>query len=70
MTEGEIWARDALRRLRGRRSSDVRGARPDLARRSQRWELAATCLMLEWHLGMVESEAGEPRNLSAAGEGG
>jgi len=110
MTEGEIWARDALRRLRGRRftpaaigdfllasqrrSADVRGARPDLARRARRWELAgfgawgvlaaggaqpfrrrvghglgwwaATCLMLEWHLGMVESEAGEPRNLSAA----
>lgn len=27
---------------------------------------AATSLMLEWHLGMVESEAGEPRNLAPA----
>lgn len=26
----------------------------------------ATSLMLDWHLGMVESETGEPRNLSAA----
>ena len=27
---------------------------------------AATSLMLEWHLGMVESEDGEPRNLASA----
>lgn len=27
---------------------------------------AATALMLEWHLGMLESETGEPRNLGSA----
>lgn len=27
---------------------------------------AAVCLMLDWHLGMVESEDGEPRNLGTA----
>lgn len=27
---------------------------------------AATCAMLEWHLGMVESEDGQPRNLGPA----
>lgn len=43
------------------------GVRP--FRRRLGWGLgwwAATSLMLEWHLGMVESEAGEPRNLGLA----
>ncbi|MBA3748564.1 MAG: hypothetical protein H0W96_13890, partial [Solirubrobacterales bacterium] len=69
-------------------------ARPALARRARRWELAGAvawsslalggrepfrrravsglawwglvAAMLEWHLGMIESEDGEPRDLGAA----
>lgn len=110
MTDGERWARDELERLRsrhfspaavtafllasGHRAADARAARPDLARRARRWELAglaawalaaaagrqpfrrrlgpglawwgATCVMLDWHLGMFESEDGRPCNLGAA----
>lgn len=110
MTDGERWARDELERLRsrhfspaavtafllasGHRAADARAARPDLARRARRWELAglaawalpaaagrqpfrrwlgpglawwgATCVMLDWHLGMFESEDGRQRNLGAA----
>lgn len=110
MTAGEEWAQAELARLRARgftpaavaaflaasarRSDDVRRARPALARRARRWELAGAAAwsglalsgrqpyrrrvisglawwaivsaMLEWHLGMVESEVGEPRNLGAA----
>lgn len=110
MTDGERWARDELERLRsrhfspaavtafllasGHRATDARGARPDLARRARRWELAglaawalpavagrqpfrrrlgpglawwgATCMMLDRHLGMFESEDGRPCNLGAA----
>lgn len=41
------------------------GERPgDLARAAAWW--AAVCLMLDWHLGMVESADGEPRQLSGA----
>ncbi len=43
----------------GRRSS-----RPSLAPGLAWW--GATCLMLEWHLGMFESEDGRPRDLGAA----
>ena len=110
MTSGEQWAQAELRQLRARRftpaavvaflaaserrADDVRRARPALARRARRWELAGAvawsslalggrepfrrravsglawwglvAAMLEWHLGMIESEDGEPRNLGAA----
>ncbi|MEO7197483.1 MAG: CDP-alcohol phosphatidyltransferase family protein, partial [Solirubrobacterales bacterium] len=77
-----------------RRADEVRRARPELARRARRWELAGpvawsglalggrepfrrravsglawwglVAMMLEWHLGMIESEDGEPRNLGPA----
>lgn len=110
MTEGEQWARAELRALRvrrftpgavvafvaasERRAGDVRRARPALARRARRWELAGAAawsslalngrepfrrravsglawwgivsVMLEWHLGMIESEDGDARNLGPA----
>lgn len=110
MTSGEQWAQAELRQLRARRftpaavvaflaaserrADDVRRARPALARRARRWELAGAAswsslalggrepfrrraasglawwglvaAMLEWHLGMIESEDGEPRNLGPA----
>ena len=110
MTSGEQWAQAELRQLRARRftpaavvaflaaserrADDVRRARPALARRARRWELAGAvawsslalggrepfrrravsglawwglvAAMLEWHLGMIESEDGEPRDLGAA----
>ena len=110
MTSGEQWAQAELRRLRARRftpaavvaflaaserrADEVRRARPALARRARRWELAGAVAwsslalsgrepfrrrtvsglawwglvtaMLEWHLGMIESEDGEPRNLGPA----
>jgi len=110
VTSGEQWAQAELRHLRARRftpaavvaflaaserrADEVRRARPALARRARRWELAGAvvwsslalggrepfrrravsglawwglvAVMLEWHLGMIESEDGEPRNLGAA----
>lgn len=112
-TEGERWTREQLELLLGarftpravasflvasqRRASDVRAARPELARQARTWtavgaaaylaraaagsgqarsaasELAAdltwwtsTALMLDWHLGMVETPEGEPRPLGPA----
>lgn len=109
-TDGELWTREALERLREdkftpqaisrfliashRRSREARTARPALARQSRAWTgigagawcaLAAVdvqpyrrrlarglawwslvALMLEWHLGMVESEDGHPRRLGPA----
>jgi len=110
VTSGEQWVQAELRQLRarrftpavvvafiaasGRRADEVRRARPALARRARRWELAGAVVwsslalvgrepfrrravsglawwglvtaMLEWHLGMMESEDGEPRNLGTA----
>jgi phosphatidylglycerophosphate synthase len=110
VTSGEQWAQAELRQLRARRftpaavvaflaaserrADDVRRARPALARRARRWELAGAvawsslalggrepfrrravsglawwglvAAMLEWHLGMIESEDGEPRDLGSA----
>jgi hypothetical protein len=99
LTEGERWAREELERLRftpagvgrflmasSRRSTEIRRARPELARRAWSWiglggvlYLAApvrlrpalawwagTAVMLDWHLGMFETEDGRPRNLGAA----
>jgi phosphatidylglycerophosphate synthase len=110
VTSGEQWAQAELRQLRARRftpaavvgflaaserrADEVRRARPALARRARRWELAGAvawsslalggrepfrrravsglawwglvAVMLDWHLGMIESEDGEPRNLGAA----
>ena len=110
LTGGEVWARDALERLRAerfspraarrflaesqRRSGEVRSARPALARRARQWTIAgvaawvalaaggaapfrrrlgsglawwtAVGVMLDWHLGMFETEDGEPRNLGPA----
>ena len=109
-TEGELWTREQLQRLRAarfrpvafarfllasqRRAAAVRRARPDVARRELRWALigaggwlaaaaldvppfrrrlraglggwTVTIAMLDWHLGMLETPAGEPRNLEAA----
>ena len=100
-TEGERWTREQLERLLGarftpravtaflvasqRRASDVRAARPELARQARTWTAigavayvargaratdlgwwAATALMLDWHLGMVETPEGEPRPLGPA----
>jgi len=109
-TEGERWAREELGRLLAhrfspravasflaasfRRSAQVRGERPVLARQSRRWLFAgavpwlglalagppagrrragaglawwaAVALMLDWHLGMVETADGQPRPLSGA----
>lgn len=64
------------------RSARIRRERPQLARRAQSWLAlgavahlargrglawwALVALMVDWHLGMVESEDGEPRNLSGA----
>lgn len=100
MTEGERWAREAMRELGGagatpaalarfliasqRRANATRAARPELARQARRWLIlgaaaylpwrprcalrwwAIVSLMLDWHLGMVESETGEPRRLGPA----
>lgn len=110
-TEGELWTREQLELLLAarftpravagflvasqRRASDVRAARPELARQARTWtaagaaayiargvarrrtprpgapasELAwwaAVALMLDWHLGMVETPEGEPRPLGPA----
>jgi hypothetical protein len=64
------------------RSARIRRERPQLARQAQTWLAlgavahlarrrglawwALVALMVDWHLGMVESEDGEPRNLSGA----
>ncbi len=101
MTEGELWAREALDRLRDeglsgwafvrflaasqRRADENRARRPQLAAQARRWSAAGaaawvivgrsprglawwglTALMLDWHLGMVETESGEPRPLGPA----
>jgi hypothetical protein len=109
-TEGELWTRAQLQRLRASRfhpaavarlliasqcrAARVRRARPELARREVRWALigaagwvglalldvqpfrrrlraglggwAVTMAMLDWHLGMLETPAGRPRNLGPA----
>jgi len=110
LTEGELWARAELERLRAtrfspravsgflaassRRAGEVRRARPALARQYRVWLGAgagAWCalalawrqpfrrrfaaglgwwgtvgIMLDWHLGMLESEDGRPRPLGPA----
>jgi len=53
----------AARAVAGRASGADRPAR-DAARCAAWW--AATAVMLDWHLGMVETPEGEPRALSAA----
>ncbi len=109
-TEGEAWTREQLERLLAarfrpvsvarflvdsqRRANEVRGRRPEVARREATWAAvgaaawmllaaigvepfrrrlrpglagwAVTVLMLDWHLGMLETEDGRPRNLGPA----
>jgi len=101
MTEGEVWAREALDSLRAegvgpaaiarflvasqRRADRNRVARPELAEQARHWTAFGaaawllvgrsarglawwgfTALMLDWHLGMVETESGSPRRLGPA----
>ena len=100
MTEGELWAREALAELRERRSlsaflsasrrraATTRAQRPRVAWQAHAWSATGAAawilpplrsragaglawwlgvtLMLDWHLGMLETEDGEPRMLSLA----
>jgi hypothetical protein len=98
-TEGELWSRELLDRLRAERftaaawrrffdeallrSRVIRARRPELVRQSRRWGAAGLAAsapfgpraagswalwwaMVDWHLGMVETAAGEPRPLTKA----
>jgi phosphatidylglycerophosphate synthase len=109
-TEGELWTRQQLQRVRERRfgpvavarflvasqrrAASVHAERPEVVRREARWALvgaagwlgfaaldvrpfrrrvraglsgwAVTMAMLDWHLGMLETPDGRPRNLGPA----
>src|SRR5918994_7348900 len=76
LTDGERWAREQLGALLARRWAAVGGVAwlalgaggvEPFRRRTREglawWALTAT--MLDWHLGMVETTDGRPRNLGA-----
>jgi phosphatidylglycerophosphate synthase len=99
LTEGELWSRELLDRLRAerftagawrrffgdgfKRARRTRGRRPQLVAQSRAWGLAGLgaalpfgprmtmswalwWAMVDWHLGMVETDEGRERQLSAA----